>query len=75
MIVIKQHKYGNFHTKSVTCFGGRKSLITRDYGERRRREGDSNPRSRSSRDTRFPGGPVKPLLHLSGVAAQITKYF
>jgi len=32
MIVIKQHKYGNFHTKSVTCFGGRKSLSTRDEG-------------------------------------------
>ena len=29
-----------------------------------RREGDSNPRSRS-RNTRFPGVPVKPLLHLS----------
>ena len=31
MIVIKQHKYGNFHNKSVTCFGGRKSLSTRGY--------------------------------------------
>ncbi len=41
-----------------------------------RREGDSNTHDTLLGYTRFPGGPVKPLLHLSPkIEAQFTNFF
>jgi hypothetical protein len=38
-----------------------------------RRKRDSNPRPRFTQGTRFPGVRLRPLGHLSKIAAKITK--